>query len=331
MRSSPVNTRDRRAITIGAALLAPSLLFVYGVQPYRRTLEATRAETEHQRALLQRDRLLVARLPDIPTATTTVSQQLDRETGRLFNAENDLAATGDMAEYVSSAAKSAGVQLQHAETRPSLQGVPGVRVLQLDVHAEGDLDGILHFLHQLEAGDKLLRIDPLTVERAQGEGEAGKPDTVEVLSLTATIYGYRLTGELAPPTDSSTDALGAPSPFSRVPYDLPTTDAVIDHDPFAPTRARSAQSYRVVMMESPGSAKHPPSKEPPCTLMGTVIPVRGSGFAMCQTAGGVPKAVHVGGTIAGYTLSALRRGRAVFAAPDGRQVELHTSQPGSQQ
>jgi hypothetical protein len=54
-------------------------------------------------------------------------------------------------------------------------------------------------------------------------------------------------------------------------------------------------------------------------------------FAICQRGEESPKVLHVGDQIAGFTLNVLSRGRAVFATPDGDQLELQAPQPGMMQ
>lgn len=324
-----VARRDRRAIALGAVVVVPALLFVYGVQPYRRALADVRARTEHERAQLAHDRGLATRLPGLPNARTGMAREVDLEVPRLFDATDDLLATGSLAEYVATVAGASGVQLQQAETRPALSAAPGVRALHVEVHAEGDLDGILHFLRQLETGGKLIRLGELTVERAQGDVNGTKPADVEVLAVSADIYGYRLTGDSSNGGGATGQTTGAPSPITRVAYELPSIDAVVDRDPFMPTRSRPAIAYKLAM--SGDTARSAAHKEPPCRLVGTVLPQRGRGFAMCQNADGVPHLVHLGAQVAGYTLTGLGRERAVFTTPAGGRLELHTPQPGSSQ
>ncbi len=57
-------------------------------------------------------------------------------------------------------------------------------------------------------------------------------------------------------------------------------------------------------------------------LIGTAVLGNGGGFAMCQAGTATPRVVRLGESLAGYTLSAVDRGRAVFHDGGGKLLEL---------
>lgn len=96
----------------------------------------------------------------------------------------------------------------------------------------------------------------------------------------------------------------------------------VELDPFRPDRRRPPARYPV-----PGDAP-PPSEKPPVTtpnvmtLVGTVMSLDGSSFAMVGVAGSPPRVVRVGQTIGDLTLKKIEQGRAVFRSAEGEVIEL---------
>jgi hypothetical protein len=162
----------------------------------------------------------------------------------------------------------------------------------------------------------------------------GKDGAVEVLSLSASVYGYRLSG--AQWSSVNTRAKTAPSPFSREPYSLESLDAIVNHDPFNAARVRPLPSYHMAMTQP----AQPPSQDSAnlvrqrqqerqrfqqrLRLLGTVLGSGHGSFVMCQNGNAPPKMVHIGEQIDGYTLASLTRGTAVFTSPSGERLDLRT-------
>jgi hypothetical protein len=258
-------------------------------------------------------------VPLLPREKATASERLAQESARLFRAEDDLIATGDLAEYVASVAGRNGVSLEQTETRVPHPVVAGVEALQVEVRAIGDVDGVLQFLQSLETGNKLVRIGRLSLERARQAASTthpASPSATDMLEISASVYGYKLTGSASAVSDS--ESLGAPSPFERPTHALPTMIAVADHNPFSPSRQRPVDASAPSIAPPPAPLRH----------VGTVVSTPARSFAICQRGEAPPKILHVGEQIEGFTLNALARGRAVFATPDGSRLELQAPQPG---
>jgi hypothetical protein len=365
---------------IGALIAIPGLAGPLVVKPYLYVLSAIWEETSVERDRLARERRAIAALPALPAARTRVSQQLDKELNRLFQSSNELVSTGDLAQYVAAAAQENGVSLQQSETRPARMVVPGVQALQLEIHAAGDLDGLLHFVHQLESGGKLVRFGVLSIDGGRGPLDAAmntgtspirpfaaastaettgpnmiprrsfarksvpdlpgaKGSTVEVLSLSGSVYGYRLSGTQW--SSVNTHEKSAASPFSRESYALESLDAILDHDPFNATRTRPFPSYRLAMTQPVQSLSRDSMNvmrmrqqqqemqqfQQQFHLLGTVLGSGNTNFVMGQNGNGPPRVVRVGEQMNGYTLASLDRGTAVFTSPSGERVYLHTANP----
>ncbi len=333
MKLSTLGSRDRRALMLGGVLLIPALLYIGVVKPYLGAISSVREQIEEERTMLRREQTLAKRLPALPEEKLAASAKLRQEAARLFAGEDELVATGNLAEYIATIADENGVLLQQSETRNGVTVAPGVRAIQVEVRADGDVYGIMHFLQQLETGNKLVRIGRLSIERGRNLVSAmqqvlppgapqpgGQQQSVDVLSLTASVYGYRLNGV---PYGSAEGMLnGAPSPFPRVAIDLPSVDAIIDRNPFDPLR-QAPNTGRYAGGDGTGVAP-----EQILRLVGTVISDRGRSFAVCFTGARTSQLVHVGEKVLGYTLQSVAPQRAVFTTPSGGHLVLETPPPG---
>lgn len=433
MTLSSLSSRDKRALSIAAFVLIPSLLFVFVVKPFFGSITTIREQIEDEKSMLKRERGIAQRLPLLPEEKEKASEQLRQEAARLFVGEDELVATGHLAEYVIQLADQYGVTLQQSETRPGMQVAAGVRALQVEVRAEGDVYAVLNFLQALETGEKLIRISSLTLEKStrmpsfptpqqpqqiqtqyvqpvpqqqQGRqrrmggqrgsgnrngmqsigtsigggtvgmstsigvapgtsmgvqaGQGGQqmsaareaamaqyraamaaqqalirqqqgqrmptpmpqqpPQPVEILSLTASVHGYRLDG--VPFNMDGVDIDGAPSPFERQISGLVSLEQVIDRNPFDPNR-RAPNTNRFA---GGGGQSY---EQPALRLSGTGISENYS-FALISM-GADPKAqvVPVGGNAFGYTLMDVTSQTAVLRTPTGGTMVLRTAPPGT--
>jgi hypothetical protein len=105
-------------------------------------------------------------------------------------------------------------------------------------------------------------------------------------------------------------------------------DRAVDRDPFHPERRRPQIRYQ---LPRAGPAVDPEAGTPivePIELIGTVVSAGGRSFAMCQTSAG-PQIVHIGETLAGFTLKSVGQGSAVFVSPQGKVTHVRVKKIGS--
>ena len=205
MRWSALQPRDRRAVTLGAAVLIPALLFIWGLRPYLAALDDARQELAAQRDALAREEAALASARDNPRLRQVADSAMRAMQPRLFQGRDDVMASALLASYVGDVAQRSRVWLEDASTRPSPVAKGGVRALQVEIRAESDLRGTLRFLQALERGQKLVRIDRLDVTRAPGSADDG----METLSITATISGFALADSTARTSAANTGNLRA--------------------------------------------------------------------------------------------------------------------------
>jgi hypothetical protein len=187
MSWSTMSPKDRRAIILGLGIVLPALIFIWGVRPYRAAMAETRDELETARVALAREKAAVAAQPSDPGGQKSADSALTMVAGRLFEGRDDAIASAQLAAYLGSVAKRSRVLMQDANTRPSTTSPEGIRTLRVEVRAESDVQGVATFLHNLESGSKLVRVDRLEVSRVPGlEDKNG----YETLSVAATIAGF---------------------------------------------------------------------------------------------------------------------------------------------
>lgn len=101
----------------------------------------------------------------------------------------------------------------------------------------------------------------------------------------------------------------------------------VSRDLFRADRRPPATRFRMPGEDAPGVEK-PSAESGELKLIGTAVLGNGGGFAMCQAGVAAPRVVRVGESLAGYTLSAVDRGRAVFRDGGGKRLELRVSKSG---
>ena len=195
MKLDNMTSRDRRAITLGAAILVPSLLFVFGVKPYFAALSDAKQQLSVERETLARERAAIDAAHRNPQLRQKADSAMRVVTPRLFQGRDDVMASADLASYLGDVARANRVWLQDAATRPAVQAPGGVRALHVEMRAESDLRGILSMLHSLETGNKMVRIDRLDISRV---ARALSSDGSETLAVSATVVGYALGTEMSP-------------------------------------------------------------------------------------------------------------------------------------
>ncbi len=190
LRLARLTRRDRRALTLGALLAVPAVLFQLGVKPYLHATSELRGRVAREQDLLAREQTLLAELKSYPVRLQRAEATLLREAPRLFAGPDLVAASAALSNYVSGKAAASRVFVQRSETATPAAD-EGVARLAVDLHAVGDLEGILSFLQALESGPKLVTVSRLMIGKAE-RLTAGQPRDEEVLSLTASIGGYAL-------------------------------------------------------------------------------------------------------------------------------------------
>lgn len=188
MRWSTMQPRERRTIIIGALVLLPGLLFIYGIRPYRNALTDARDQLAIERQALAREKAAIATARQNPQLQHIADSAMHAMEPRLFEGKDDVMASAELAAYIGDLARGSRVWLQDAGTRPAVAAGEGVRTLRVEIRAESDLLGTLMFLQALERGEKLVRIDRLDISKSA----RGDDKDAETLSIVATVSGFAI-------------------------------------------------------------------------------------------------------------------------------------------
>jgi hypothetical protein len=195
MKWSTMAPRERRTIVIGALVLLPPLLFIWGIRPYRTALSDARDQLSTERQTLAREKAAITTARQNPELQHVADSAMKVMKPRLFEGKDDVMASAELAAYVGDLARGARVWLQDAGTRPAIAADDGVRTLRVEIRAESDLLGTLMFLQALERGEKLVRIDRLDISKSA----RGDEKDAETLSIVATVAGFAIVDSPVPP------------------------------------------------------------------------------------------------------------------------------------
>jgi hypothetical protein len=186
MKWSTMSERDRRAVVWGGLALAPFLIFIWGVRPYRAALSDVRDQLDAERSALAREQAAIAMAQKNPQLQHVADSAMRVTQPRLFEGKDNVMASAELAAYVGDVARNARVWLQDAGTRPAAAAANGVRTLRVEIRAESDLLGAMMFVQGLERGEKLVRIERLDISRSARVGDKDS----ETLAIAATITGF---------------------------------------------------------------------------------------------------------------------------------------------
>ena len=158
--------RERRTITIAAAVLGAALLFAYGILPFERRwsareeLIATRAEQ------VARLRWLAEHEPELRQATATrLASEGSVERPRLLAGRSAALAASSLQTLVQGYADDAGVSVRELNVAgaPDSASVLGTETIPATVSAIGDIRGVSDFVSRLQNGTTLIDIREIGV------------------------------------------------------------------------------------------------------------------------------------------------------------------------
>ena len=160
MRRPHLGARDRRALRVGAWVLCPALFVVVVARPFQHAYRAASSELSTQRTALARE---LAALRDAPRDAQLARQgryALAQERSRLFEGDDAVAASAQLAGYVAELAAQSGVEVDDSETR----AVPdSAAVAAVEIGASGNVIQVAQFLRALEHGPKLARAERIVI------------------------------------------------------------------------------------------------------------------------------------------------------------------------
>ena len=162
----------------------------------RTALAETNDRIVTERDALSREQAAVRDAARNPARQQFADSAMKATASRVFTGANDVAAGASLVTYLGDVARTTHVWLASAATRSAPnaggRGAPvasdGLRALRVELRAESDFQGILHFLDALERGGKVVTVERLDVTRTLRAGDEDR----ETLSMSATVVGYAM-------------------------------------------------------------------------------------------------------------------------------------------
>lgn len=190
MPSISLRPQDRRALLLGGVAVVLMLGWTRVARPAVEHIRAGERTLAEQRALLARERALLAVAPSLPAMQRAAERTLAGEDARLF-AGDSVGATAELTAYVADVATEAEVRLTSVEARtPSAER--GVTTLLVDARGEGSWSHVLDFVAALEGSEQLVDVRSVRVERgARGGALPGGPTVAVVVTVAGYARGAR--------------------------------------------------------------------------------------------------------------------------------------------
>jgi hypothetical protein len=192
---SRLKARDRRALVLALVVLAPFAGFRFGVAPWLQRVSELRSVLESERDLLSRERGALQETELFPERAGDLGAALGTLDPWLLPGPGPMAASGSLTRYVTDLGQGAAILIQEAESRDGEERGGSLQTVSLSIRAQGDLEGLVRFLHALENGPSLVRVDELTLRTAgvnDGDTERG-----QLLAANLLLTGFWLE-ELSP-------------------------------------------------------------------------------------------------------------------------------------
>jgi hypothetical protein len=211
MRMRTLGPRDRRAVLIGAAVLAPAFAWTFAAAPYLAAVADAGDRLALERRLLRGELELLASASAYPDAFDAGAERLLAAAPRLMAGDDEGAAAAALAGYVRRLAQVGTANLTRVEPAAAYDAGGGVRALPVGVTGETDLEGLLTFLQLLESGPKLVHVQELRLEAsatpaAGGEAYSAAPAFYAPAAAPPEVITFRFTAvafTLAAPADSA--------------------------------------------------------------------------------------------------------------------------------
>jgi hypothetical protein len=184
-----LSERDRRAVAVGglAVLIAAVIRIV--LLPYLSRESSLHATLTREEQMLLHDQVLLREARAYPEQFELAAAEFYRFAPRLLATGTEASIQQAIALELQTAARDGGVQLERLEPLASTVVTAGVRSHGCRVDGEGDLEGLLTMLSELESSPTLLVVRDLSIATSAA-GEAADP---EALQFHFTATGFRLT------------------------------------------------------------------------------------------------------------------------------------------
>jgi hypothetical protein len=185
-----LRARDRRALALGLILIAPVAAYRAGLEPWLAYRAGVSDALQAERDLLVREQSAVEGASKLPVYAEVLRAELREAEPWLLEGDAQMAVAGALTRHVTGAAQAAGILIQRVDTRDPDAAGGLLRATSLSLRILGDLEGLTTFLHMLESGTLMLRVDELSLRLAgvnDGDLERG-----QLMAAGLVVTGYWL-------------------------------------------------------------------------------------------------------------------------------------------
>jgi hypothetical protein len=189
MTKPRLGVRDRRALTIGAGLIAMVLLSSRGVPAMLAWQREKDRDSDARQEKLERAMAAMSRVSSVRDSIRARGARIVALAPALVAGDTPASASASLAELMSGAAALSNVKLGalqlHADTTSRDAFV------RVGVHGEatGDVTGVMSMLASLESGPTLLAVRELSITQPEPSAPA---DHMETLHVELTVEGLML-------------------------------------------------------------------------------------------------------------------------------------------
>ncbi len=178
--------RDRRALLLGASVMASAWLATRGVPAFLRAHAEWRARTEASVRQVEAAREALAEAPWTRDSLAARGRRLVEWAPRLVAGGTPAEAMAELQNMVSGLAAQHRVRI--VRVQPSADSAAGLFTpVRLRVEAQGDVSGLAHWLAAIEEGNHLLAVPSLVISAPEPAASSGQ---AEALRAELVIVGW---------------------------------------------------------------------------------------------------------------------------------------------
>jgi hypothetical protein len=184
-----VRPKDRRALLIGAGIVAGAVLALRGVPAVWSALASRRETLSAQRELLARAEMDVLQAAVLEDSGAVIRNKVLGLAPRLLSGTREADATADLTLRLKQAARDNRMRIERTSSLPDSAGAGGLRPASLRAALEGDSRGTLGMLGALARGRVALTTTDLRITAAN---PAAAGAVAELLKVEVTVRGWYL-------------------------------------------------------------------------------------------------------------------------------------------
>lgn len=203
-----LSPRDRRAISIGAAVAIPLCLLIFVIRPLGHVRDELRDEVAREKELLARELAMLAAYDELRRARDERLGHLSVARSVTLDAAAPIAGSS-LTERVVACAEDRGLEVRSAESRGVADPDASPRVVEMDITAVGDWASLTGFLGDLARESTHLRVASFSLSSSGPVRDDGR---------TPLVLEARVAGLSAPDRSGAPGAISsAPRSVSRAP------------------------------------------------------------------------------------------------------------------